>query len=211
MRKKARRFVALLVCMSMVSTGSALAMSNNDTIDSVTKRGIQEQLAEQDALEMLDIHEYIYSTTNSINVPYGSEDEYTNVYAPYGGMMEYVTRKNGKTLDVANTYLDRVNAYYFILTQQEVGIGDVVIAILGYIPLVGPLASTIANAKAIINSGTATSIKNAGGYAQIILTKAYDGTAVSIEGWTRYPYIYLYDLQALNIRTTVFEEHDPFE
>ena len=50
-----------------------------------------------------------------------------------------------------------------------------------------------------------------GGYAQITVTEYIDGTTSSVGGWTRYPYMYLYDLNAYDIRTTVFEEHDPFE
>ena len=211
MKKSVIRVVALIICASMISSVSAVGVSEIDAIDSVTKRGIQEQLEAQDALEMLDIHEYIYWTTNPSFVPYGSEDEYTNIYAPYGGLMEYQTRVNGSRVNVVNTYLDRNNSFYFVLEQQEIGIGDVIIAIAGYIPVVGPLASTIANAQAIVNSATATSIKNAGGYAQITVTEYIDGTTSSVGGWTRYPYMYLYDLNAYDIRTTVFEEHDPFE
>lgn len=195
--------------LNAVATTSAAVGSS---IDSVTKRGIQEQLEEQDALEMLDIHEYIYSTTNPDFVPYGSEDEYTNVYAPYGGALEYGTRTVDKgKINVAITYLDRLNSYYFILEQQEVEIGDILLAIVGYIPFVGPLASSIANMKTFMNATAASSIKNAGGYTQITTTEYQDGTTTSIGGWTRYPYIYLHDLKAFDIRTVVFEEYDPFE
>lgn len=220
--------VSMILCMSVtafatnntiqedtieveISSVSAYGVSDIDSIDAVTKRGIQEQLEEQNALEMLDIHEYIYRTTNPSLVPYGSDDEYTNVYAPYGGMMEYQTRISGGKVNIANTYLDRNNTLYFVLEQQEMGVGDILLSIVGYIPLVGPLASTIANAKAIVNSAAATSIKNAGGYAQITVTEYNDGITTSVGGWTRHPYMYLYDLSAFDIRTTVFEEYDPFE
>ena len=129
MKKSVIRVVALIICASMISSVSAVGVSEIDAIDSETKRGIQEQLEAQDALEMLDIHEYIYWTTNPSFVPYGSEDEYTNIYAPYGGLMEYQTRVNGSRVNVVNTYLDRNNSFYFVLEQQEIGIGDVIIAI----------------------------------------------------------------------------------
>lgn len=209
-----KKLISMILVVSMIlcTSVSAYAASDTDSIDAVTKRGIQEQLEEQNALEKLDIHEYIYRTTNPSLVPYGYDDEYTNIYAPYGGVMEYKTRLNRRDVNVANSYLDRDNTLYFVLGQQELGVGDVLLAIVGYIPLVGPLASMVSNAKATINSANATSIKNAGGYAQITMTQyVNDGTTTTVSGWTRYPYMYLYDPSASNIRTQVFAKHDPFE
>lgn len=126
--------------------------------------------------------------------------------------MEYKTRINGRDANVANSYLDRDNTLYFVLGQQELGVGDVLLSIVGYIPLVGPLASVASNAKAIVNSENAKAIKNAGGYAQITMTKYInDGATTTVSGWTRYPYMYLYDPSASNIRTQEFAKHDPFE
>lgn len=210
MKRKIMRVIAFVICISMVSSISTYAVSNNG-IDPITQQGIYEQLEGQNALDVLDIHEYVYSTTNPIAVPYGSEDEYTNVYAPHGGTMEYKTTINGRTVEIANTYWDFDDSYYYVLGQQEIGVGDVIVAILGYIPFVGPLASTVANATALVNSAAATSIINAGGYTQVTLTKYSDGTVSTVGGWTRYPYMYLYDIWAMNIRTTKFPENNPFD
>lgn len=212
MRNKAMRVIAIMLCISMIASINAFAVSDV-YIDSVTFQGIYEQLEDQDALDVLDVHEYVYSTTNPVPVivPYGSDDEYTNKYAPFGGMMEYQTLVGGRRVGIANTYLDFDDSYYYVLGQLEVNIGDIIIAICGYIPIVGPIASTIANTKTIVNSAAATSIKNAKGYAQFTTTQYSEGTASSVAGWTRYPYMYLYDLSAFNINTTTFPENNPFE
>ena len=80
MRNKAMRVIATMLCISMIASINAFAVSDV-YIDSVTFQGIYEQLEDQDALDVLDVHEYVYSTTNPVPVivPYGSDDEYTNI------------------------------------------------------------------------------------------------------------------------------------
>ena len=57
-----KKLISMILVVSMIlcTSVSAYAASDTDSIDAVTKRGIQEQLEEQNALEKLDIHEYIY-------------------------------------------------------------------------------------------------------------------------------------------------------
>lgn len=64
----------------------------------------------------------------------------------------------------------------------------------------------------IAPDGTLTSIKNAGGYAQIVTsTGEYQGESTTASGWTKYPYMYLNEDYVKDITSTVFEAHDPFE
>lgn len=186
---------------------------NSSGIDPITWNAIYGQLESQDSLDSLAIHEYIYLTTNPPISIYGSDDEYTQVYAPYGGSMQYITRESTTKakIEVGIDYMDYDNSYYYVLSQQEINVSDVLLMIWGYIPYVGTLASMISNAQAVINSAAATSIKNAGGYAQIVTEAHSDGTTSSVVGWSRYPYMYLDDLSAYDIRTqTLSEKHDPW-
>lgn len=216
MFKKFTAFVtslSLLITCLCITAGAVDRSGGNipSGLDTVTYNAIYEQLEAQDALDMLDIFVQICASTNPKIVPYGSDDDITNVNAPYGGTMEYVTKDGSVRLDVAITHLDRDNTLYYVLSMQELKVSDVIIAILGYVPFIGPLASALGNARTVITAGTASSIKNAGGYAKLVTTARYDGTVSIAEGWNRYPYMYLYDTSAYNIVTTKFPKHDPFE
>ena len=72
------------------------------------------------------------------------------------------------------------------------------------------VAAALAGAKTAVTSGAATSVKKAGGYAQIISILCSGQLTSTISGWTGHPYIYLDDPSAIDVRIVSFEEHDPF-
>ena len=200
----------MIVCLSMFFSVSVSAASYSE-IDSLTEQVLREQLEEQGALDSLVFHKYVYLSTNPTLQLFGSDDEYIKKDAPYGGALQYQTRLDGQKVQVGVTHLDWNNSYYYVLEQLEITLGNVLLAVVGYIPYIGTLASLISNAKAIITSAAATSIKNSSGCAQITSIKYSDGLTSTVTGWGRYPYIYLDDLSAFDIRTELFSEHDPFE
>ena len=203
----------LLSCLC--STVGAVNTPDGNTlhpgIDSVTWNAIYEQLEAQNALDMLDIFVQIYSSTNPGAVLYGDFDEITSVYAEFGGTMEYTTRQNNAKIDVAITHLDKDHTLYYVLDSYRIKPEKIILAILGYLPFVGPIASTISNAEAIMTSQAANSIINASGYSKLVTTSYTGGGVVTtVAGWDRYPYMYLHDTSALNIKTTVFPKRNPF-
>ncbi|MDD5808328.1 MAG: hypothetical protein PUC93_04555 [Oscillospiraceae bacterium] len=215
MKKLFAMMLAAAMCLSLcVPAFAAENMTNEEivkgAIDVFERQRIHEQLEDQGAADAAHAHEYIYRTTTVNSALRGSEDEYTNVYAQYGGTLEYRTRVDGVRTDVAITHLDFENSYYYVLSQSQVGVGDVIFSILGYFPLVGPLASSIANINTLVTSSACTSIQNANGFAKITVSQDYNGTSTTVSGWTTHSNIYLYDPLATNIVVTLFPETHPF-
>ena len=107
------------------------------------------------------------------------------------------------------TCLDFDNSLYYVLDQlgNDPGSGS---SAAGDSPYTGELAAALSGAKAHITSGAATSVKKAGGYAQIISILCDGRLTSTISGWTGHPYIALDDPSAADIRIVSFEEHDPF-
>ena len=219
MKKLFMRVLAGALGVSMLFSGSVFAVDEDavktpSDIDSLAYAAMYSQLKRQDALDMMDVAEYVYRTTNPSKsgiVPHGSEDDYTKVYAQYGGNMEYTTRVNNVKTYVNNTYMDYDNSYYYILTKDIVDVGDVIMAIFGYLPIVGPIASTISNIQVMRDSAASNSIKAAKGYAEITTTQKNNKTSSMLIGWSRYPYMYLEDNHALDINTTPLKaKHNPW-
>lgn len=216
--KKLTSFVlALMLCHSVCGQAVALEIDQrekniSDVIVSSERQRIYEQLEKQNATGMAYAHEYVYATTNAANVTRGSDDDFSPVNAQYGGTLGYKTSVAGIATDVVITYLDRENSYYYLLNDMgEVDVYDVIFGILGYIPYVGAIASTIANAKTVVTSAACTSIREAGGYAQITVIDDNELTGTTLAGWTTYPKICLTDPLATNIVVTLFPETHPFD
>ncbi len=183
----------LLSCFCFTANAATTVIAESDTLDLLLEQAIYEQLESQGKLDTLDTHLEIHQALNSSKVvPYGDDDEYVNVYAPHGGVLQYEKWKPSPSTYVGVTYLNRDDTLYYVFSAQELKVEDVVLSVLGYVPIVGALASAYSNAVAVVTSGTATSIKNAGGYAQIVTsTGEYQGESTTASGWTKYPYMYL--------------------
>ena len=210
MKKRITRILSAVVCLAMMLTINIFATSN-ESRDSATMQKLYGILREQNALEMLDIFEYVYNAKNPTIIPFRAEDDYTRVYAPHGGTLEAELDVYGIQVDTASTYLNYDDTYYYVLDSQSLNAGDIILAILGYIPIVGPLASTIANQQMVVTSYSAELIKDAGGYAELTVTETIDGTIPAVLGWTQYPYMVQSNQNLVDINWEVFPEHDsPF-
>lgn len=221
MKKLFMRVLAGALGVSMLVSGSVFAVDEDavktpSDIDSLAYAAMYSQLKRQDALDMLDVAKYVYRTTNppkSGIVPHGSEDDYTKIYAPYGGNLEYHTRVNDTRVEVNQSFMDRNNSYYYILSQKIVDVFDVLQAVFGFLPIVGPLASGGPAIQALVDSAASESIMAAKGYAKITVSQKTAKRPVSmLTGWTHYPYLYLDDPHAWEIIDTVIAtEKDPWQ
>lgn len=170
-------------------------------IDFATNRALREQLAAQNASDALSLHQHVYRAAKAA----GEE----GTHCPYGGTVQYQTTINGQTVQVSITCLDFDNSLYYILEQLETD-PDGGSSAAGDSPYTDDLAAALDSAKTAVTSGVATSVKKAGGYAQIISIQCDGQLTSTISGWTGYPYIALDDPSASDVRIVSFEEHDPF-
>lgn len=151
MKIKGNRFVSSFLSCVMIFSLCTPAFASEES-PQLDKTAIYSQLEKQGALDMYDIHEAIYTATTPSIIPFGSDDEYTNVYAPDGGTLEYNSKKGDKPMSVGNTYLDFDDSYYYILGKQEVGVEFVLEQIIGRIPFVGTITSAVSTAKVLVDS-----------------------------------------------------------
>ena len=89
MKIKGNRFVSSFLSCVMIFSLCTPAFASEES-PQLDKTAIYSQLEKQGALDMYDIHEAIYTATTPSIIPFGSDDEYTNVYAPDGGTLEYI-------------------------------------------------------------------------------------------------------------------------
>lgn len=140
---------------------------------------VEQEVSEKYGLDMTDSSIQPYSPT---------------IYSlPNGGIVYYSVYEatSGDTFDVAVTCLERQRAYNFLLeTLSSFKVKDLCIAILGYVPVLGPAFSTLSNIKSVVTASVVSKIKAAGGYAQITNMSirvgnqpGQMGTSV-VEGWT---------------------------
>ncbi|MEI3140933.1 MAG: hypothetical protein V8S34_04860 [Lawsonibacter sp.] len=212
MKKLFTRVLAGALGVSMLFSGSVFAVDEDavkapSDIDPLAYEAIYSQLKRQDALDMMDVAEYVYRTTNPPKtgvVPHGSEDDYTKIYAQYGGNLEYHTRVNDTRVEVNMSFMDYDNSYYYILSQQIVDVFDVLQTVFGFLPIIGPLASGGPAIQALVDSAASESIIAAKGYAKITVSQKTAKRPVSmLTGWTHYPYLYLDDPHAWEILPTI--------
>ena len=95
MKIKGNRFVSSFLSCVMIFSLCTPAFASEES-PQLDKTAIYSQLEKQGALDMYDIHEAIYTATTPSIIPFGSDDEYTNVYAPDGGSLKCKTQKRGK-------------------------------------------------------------------------------------------------------------------
>ncbi len=185
----------LIILAAAICVAAALAVFlPGRGIDFATNRALREQLAAQNASDALSLHRHVYRAAKAA----GEE----GTRCPYGGTVQYQTTINGQTVQVGITYLDFDNSLYYVLEQLETDPGSSSAA--------GELAAALGSAKAAVTSGAATSVKKAGGYAQIISILCSGQLTSTISGWTGHPYIHLDDPSAIDVRIVSFQEHDPF-
>lgn len=204
-----KKFISLVTSVALLmgcfcTTAGAVNNSDIDVppgIDPVTWKTIYTQLEAQDALDMLDTFAYIYETSDPLTVPHGSDDEEINAYAPYGGTIAYTTKEYGRVVDVQTVYLDRDFTLHFVLDNiTSISVTDALFKLLGYLPGVGLLGTMIGDIIAIADQGVYSSINDARGYSRTDIVAYQSGeTRTTVSGWTRAPYIYLWDLHAHNI------------
>ena len=92
MKIKGNRFVSSFLSCVMIFSLCTPAFASEES-PQLDKTAIYSQLEKQGALDMYDIHEAIYTATTPSISPFGSDDEFTNVYAPDGGPLEYTSKK----------------------------------------------------------------------------------------------------------------------
>ena len=182
---------------------------------------VYEQLEAQDALEYLPVYEDILysqvewqirqSTIANLSVnEFAERAGYLYWYFPYGGTGSY--KYNNGSIEVAVTCLDYDNSYYYILSQNVVTAYDIIMSILGYIPVIGTVFSSLVNLETLVTSSANASIIDANGYAMIVSTKySSDETSASVlMGWSDAPYYILHDGSS-NRQYEAFEYHNPWE
>lgn len=206
MLKKLISFVTSIALLMgcICTTAGAVDTSDIDVppgIDPVTWKAIYEQLEAQDALDMLDTFAYIYETSDPLIVPHGSDDEEINAYAPYGGTIAYTTKEYGRVVDVLTMYMDRDFTLHFVLEDlTNINVTKALFKLVGYLPGVGVLGSMVGDIIAVADYGVYDSINNARGYSRTDVVAYQSGEKrTTVSGWTRAPYIYLWDLHAHNI------------
>lgn len=186
----------LIILAAAICVAAALAVFlPGRGIDFATNRALREQLAAQNASDALSLHRHVYRAAKAA----GKE----GTRCPYGGTVQYQTTIGGQTAQVSITCLDFDNSLYYILEQLETDPD-------GGSSAAGELAAALGSAKAAVTSGAATSVKKAGGYAQIISILCSGQLTSTISGWTGHPYIHLDDPSAIDVRIVSFQEHDPF-
>ena len=133
-----------------------------------------------------------------------------------GGIVYYSVYEaiSGDTFDVAVTCLERQRTLDFILNSlSSFTIGDLGIAILGYVPYIGPACASLSNITSIVNASIANKIKAAGGYTQItniaIRVGNQPGTngMSTVEGWTTHTK-YTTPSNASNEKVTFFPAYN---
>lgn len=169
----------------------------------IARKEIYKQLEQQDALILMKVYEDIIYPQIEEQI----RDEYkeeitpsrvsrasrTSYYAPNGGMVTYLHPISGyKPTEVAVTCFDRDDSYDYILNQySSFTVSDIIYSVLGYIPGVGDVSSSILNIRGVADKAAMKKIKEAGGCAEIINTYSREwGTKASIvTGWSDRYYI----------------------
>lgn len=156
----------------------------------IARKEIYRQLEQQDALILMEVYENIIYPQIEQQI----RDEYRGVavsskhyHAPNGGLVTYLSPLDGyKPTEVAVTCLNRDDSYEYLLNKYSFTLSDVIYAILGYIPRLGSVSSTVLNINGFADSLAISKIKDAGGCAQIINTYSREwGTKASLlTGWS---------------------------
>lgn len=182
-----------------------------------TYQAVYEQLAAQDALEMLDDFMSILSPNraDAITANRGDDDEIPNIKAVYGGSVQYVYQSGYETKEVSVECMDYNNTYYYVLnpTTTSVSAKSILLTILGYVPYLSYALSLAQEIQAIINQSARNDIYYAGGYGQIttIYNRTTQESSSVVTGWHSHPWINVDVYRPRDVQFTAFPYHNPFE
>ena len=221
--------ITVLLVLSINNFAFAYADSSTDVENKEISSEIQEkkkemhdlvyeQLAAQNALELLPVYEEIlypeieqevYSKYNISS--HASSKTYT---ATNGGLLQYKFDSDSETTtQVAIMGLDYDNSYYYVLSNNEFTMQDVVSNILGFVPGVGTFSSVLFTCVSIANGQANSSIKSAGGYAKVINTYSSPSGAKAsvVTGWTDRFNLTVTTTGAYDVKFTAFSKTNPWE
>ena len=236
MKKWLKTALALCLIMSLIIV--PVSAAENMTEEILTQQQMQAEIEQETARRMETIysqmteqeaerHAYIYEgiiraqVELQVQMRYGVSSASVppmSAYAPYGGLVSYYVPSGepGKEgCDVVITALDQINSYYYILLQNSFNTGDILMDILGYIPLAGDILNIIRTLEGYREDIGYSSVLEADGYAQII--QIYDREFESADfpkltGWFEYPYIAIdTSLNPYSLEFTAFDEYYPFD
>lgn len=210
-------FLSLCMCLSLCTSTFAASSSTQSQIEAEIQSEknrvfseVYRQLEAQNALSHMAIYEEILGPEIEMSVmaKHGISLCDANYYAPYGGVVTYTK----SDCDVAITYLDYDNSYYYVLDHYSFKVSSIIQALMGYIPGVGGIFSGIFSLQSIVDSTACTSIKNCQGYAQImnVYNRNDSSTSSFVSGWRNHSTMII-PSGATNSYANLFPQHNPFE
>lgn len=178
---------------------------------------VYSQLRAQNALELMDVYEEILYPLIEVDVAneYGrkSASAATSYYAPNGGLLQYKFSSGGDYItEVAITGLDYDNSYYFVLSNSQFTVYNVVQTILGFIPNAGYFASALFTMTSAVSGAAKSDILAAQGYALTINTyNSPTGAKASVvTGWTDRFRLSVTTSGAYDINFTAYPKTNPW-
>lgn len=212
-----KRFLAVFLTMCMIVSVPAFAEDasrqepvSEQLIDKEIRERVQYRLdAVSEQLEGVDeryasiYREYITDITrNEILLEKGVASANTDqAYLPNGGVVSWTneTDPSGDIFYIVVTLLNYEDSYQYLLDNfsEPMSAWDYVLMLLGYVPYVGPVVSTLLNIDTIVSNSQLRDISDADGYIMIesvgckILggPEVTDGLTVA-RGWHDHPYYY---------------------
>lgn len=203
--KKRLISLALIICLCFVTSVSAFAAENTNTI---TEKQIQTEIEVKKAAIMASVHRQLEAQGKthmitdyeeilfpeieaSVYAKYGILEEYmpqaTNAmrfYFPYGGVIANETSGGRYALSTFMIPADTDEFFedYFTFTSQ-----DIIEFALGFVPIFGPIASAMLFIRFAVDSKTRQEIKENGNYARTLVLRGDDNSFVILV-WDTYPY-----------------------
>lgn len=234
--KQLKKFFSFLLSLCIMFNSAytvfATETANSQSASSITEQEIQakvnqkkqitynlvySQLKEQNALELLDVYEKILYPMIEAEVAneYGQKSTTagTSYYAPNGGLLQYKFSSGGDyTTEVAITGLDYDNSYYFVLSNSQFTVFNVVQTILGFIPNAGYFASALFTMTSAVSGAAKSDILAAQGYALTINTyNSPSGAKASVvTGWTDRFRLTVTTSGAYDINFTAYPKTNPW-
>lgn len=150
---------------------SAIQLKKDEVFANVYK-----QLEAQDATVLFDVYKEILSPQieEEVRFSFGNTTlsasdpvDHGSQALPYGGLVTYLTTVSSdyQPTEVAVTYLDYDNSYYFVLSRSSFTIKSILTDILGYVPYLGSISSLLVSFNSYSTSASNSAIMSAGGYA----------------------------------------------
>ena len=134
-------------------------------------------------------------------VPYSVNAHKTFCFT-HGGMVAYETLDGRK---IVQTYFDQEDTRAYIKDVYSFTVYDLIMGIMGLIPITAPFASPLCLIQTIVNSTTRDDINNADDRAQITTIEDPDYGPVSAAcGWYNYPMSIRYNMDNCQSLEEVF-------